>query len=130
MIENILIADDSATARMFIKRCFEMSGYQEATFYEAKDGYEALELVKSNPVDLVVTDLNMPHMDGKSLLKRLKTQPKLVHIPVLVITSADNPVIKEELMKFGALAILGKPVSPELLIGALEELTDDEAWGN
>jgi len=129
MIQSIIIADDSATARMFIKRCLEMAGYQDAAFYEAKDGYDVLELVKEQSVDLLITDLNMPHMDGKSLLKRIKTNPRYCDLPVLVITSADNPATEQELRKFGAFAILGKPVSPDILASTLQGLSEETSWG-
>lgn len=121
MAQTIIVADDSATARMIIKRCLEIAGFGEAQILEARDGTEALELVKKNAVDLLVTDLNMPKMDGRSLLKHIKSSPRLSDLPVLVITSAKNPAKEQELLNMGAFAILGKPVSPANVAEALEE---------
>lgn len=133
MINNILVVDDSATARMYIKRCMDAAGFQEATYYEAKDGYDALEIIKSQELDLVITDINMPHMDGKSLLKRIKTNPRYFDLPVLVVTSADNEANEAELKKLGALDILGKPISPHSVAEALNKLkgedSEDNLWG-
>ncbi len=124
MFQTIIVADDSVTARMIIKRCLEIAGLSEATFLDARDGTEALELAKNNQVDLLVTDLNMPKMDGLSLLKHIKASPRLSHLPVLVISSVSNPAKAVELLGLGASAILGKPVSPAEVAEALENLSD------
>lgn len=124
MFQTIIVADDSVTARMIIKRCLEIAGLSEATFLDARDGTEALKLAKNNQVDLLVTDLNMPKMDGLSLLKHIKASPRLSELPVLVISSVSNPAKVEELLGLGASAILGKPVSPAEVAEALENLSD------
>lgn len=111
MLKVILVADDSATARMIISRCFQIAG-NTAQIIEARDGQDALEKARTNEIDLVVTDLNMPNMDGQALLKHIKASPKLAHLPVLVITSANNDAREIELREMGAFAILGKPVTP------------------
>ncbi|MEE9553448.1 MAG: response regulator [candidate division Zixibacteria bacterium] len=125
MYQTIIVADDSVTARMIIKRCLEIAGLSEATFLDARDGTEALELAKNNQVDLLVTDLNMPKMDGRSLLMHVKASPRLSELPVLVISSVSNPAKVEELLGLGASAILGKPVSPADLAEVLEKLSND-----
>jgi two-component system chemotaxis response regulator CheY len=130
-VERIIIADDSETARMFIKRCLEIIGLRDAQFLEAANGRDALQLTKEQlakgePVDLLVSDLNMPVMDGVTLLKWVKTSPRLVQLPVLIITSAGNPAKEQELMEQGALAVLNKPVSPASLLKALGSMIDRE----
>ena len=130
-MERIIIADDSETARMFIKRCLEIIGLRDAQFLEAANGRDALQLAKQQlakgePVDLLVSDLNMPVMDGVTLLKWVKTSPRLVQLPVLIITSAGNPAKEQELMEQGALAVLNKPVSPANLLKALGSMIDTE----
>ncbi|MGE4343099.1 MAG: response regulator [Geoalkalibacter sp.] len=130
-MERIIIADDSETARMFIKRCLEIIGLRDAQFLEAANGRDALQLTKEQlakgePVDLLVSDLNMPVMDGVTLLKWVKTSPRLVQLPVLIITSAGNPAKEQELMEQGALAVLNKPVSPASLLKALDSMIDRE----
>lgn len=119
-MKRIVIADDSATARMFIKRCLEIIGFGNALIVEAANGKEALARIKEAPTDLVITDLNMPIMDGETLLKWINANPKLNHIPVLVISSAGTPAKEVELLELGALAILSKPVSPPALLEKLE----------
>ena len=130
-MNRIIIADDSETARMFIKRCLEIIGLRDAQFLEAANGRDALQLAKGQlakgePADLLVSDLNMPVMDGVTLLKWVKTSPKLVQLPVLIITSAGNPAKEQELMEQGALAVLNKPVSPANLLKALGPMIDTE----
>jgi two-component system chemotaxis response regulator CheY len=116
---------------MFIKRCLEIIGLRDAQFLEAANGRDALQLAKEQfakgePVDLLVSDLNMPVMDGVTLLKWVKTSPRLVQLPVLIITSAGNPAKEQELMEQGALAVLNKPVSPANLLKALGSMIDTE----
>jgi len=129
MLENILIADDSATARMIIRRCFEIAGCVQANFIEAKDGEEALELAKKNELSLMVTDINMPNMDGRVLLKNVKASPKLTEIPVIVISSASNDTLDKELVQQGAFAVVKKPVSPASISGFVQELNGQNPWG-
>ncbi len=135
MIENVIIADDSSTARMIIKRCFEIAGCGESQFHEAVNGAEALKIAKGKQIDLLVTDLNMPTMDGWTLLKRVKASPKLTELPVIVISSASNAAVKEELLRLGALAVVDKPVAPmkvaEIIQGLNDSQEQDEldGWG-
>ena len=121
-MKRIVIADDSNTARMFIRRCLEIIGVREATFVEAGNGKEALALVKEAPTDLLVTDLNMPLMDGETLLKWIKGSPRLTSLPVVVISSVLNPAREAELLALGAYAVVRKPVSPASLMAKLKPL--------
>lgn len=130
MIKSIIVADDSATARMVTIRCIEIAGFNDAEFFEAQDGYEALDLVKGHPIDLLITDLNMPHMDGKTLLKRIKESSNHHDLPVMIISSSKNQAKEEELYKLGAYAVLGKPISPASVSEALQSLSNLSGWGN
>jgi two-component system chemotaxis response regulator CheY len=129
MIKRVLIADDSATARMIIRRCLEITGCNQAEFMEARDGQEALEIARNNSVDLVVTDINMPNMDGVSLLKHIKASPRLNSMPVLVISSASNQARDVELLNGGAFAVVNKPVSPAAVAKAMKNFTNENEWG-
>jgi two-component system chemotaxis response regulator CheY len=125
-MKRIVIVDDSRTSRMFIRRCFEITCLAETDFHEAADGVEAMALLKRvNNVDLLVTDLNMPNMDGEMLLKSVKDDEALSGLPVVVITSAGNPAKEAELLAQGALAVLNKPVSPATLSDKLGALFQD-----
>ena len=121
-MQQIVIADDSRTARLFIKKCLEIIGLEDVAISEAANGAEALALIKKGGFDLLLTDLNMPEMDGQELLRRIKGSPKTTDIPVLVITSAGNPAKEKELLSLGALAVLTKPVTPADLLDKLEDL--------
>ena len=118
---RIVITDDSALARMFVRRCLEIVGPEEAEFIEVSDGQQALEVALTSDVDLIITDLTMPNMDGVELVCNLKEDPSTRDIPVLVITSAGNASQCEEIRARGA-RILTKPITPPMVIEALEEL--------
>jgi two-component system, chemotaxis family, chemotaxis protein CheY len=122
MLNSIIVADDSTTARMIIIRCLQIAGNNSAKFLEAGDGNRALELARSNEADLLVTDLNMPNMDGRALLKHVKASPKLAAMPVLIISSACNEAAEAELIGLGAFAVLSKPVTPSNLAKMLSKL--------
>lgn len=121
-MKRIVLADDSKTALMFIRRCLEIIGLQDATFVEVANGKEALVKLKEAPTDLLVTDLNMPEMDGTTLLRWVKANPRLNEIPVLVVSSASNPAKAAELLELGAFAVLDKPINPGVLLQALGPL--------
>lgn len=133
MIKKIIIADDSATARMIIKRCLEIAGFFDVQMIEANDGQEALSLAKENQPDLLITDLNMPNMDGRTLLKHVKASPRLNSMPVLVISSASNEAMEKELVELGAFAVVNKPITPtsvsEALQNIMEEDNQENQWG-
>ena len=129
MFETVIVVDDSATARMIIKRCLQIAGCADSNFLEAGDGAQALEIAKSNEVNLVVTDLNMPNMDGTSLLRRIKASPKLHDLPVLVVSSANNAAKESELLKAGAFAVINKPISPATVAQTLQSLNNQNEWG-
>jgi two-component system chemotaxis response regulator CheY len=109
---TFLIVDDSNTARMIVKQCIEIAGFRDWTFIEARNGEDAWEILQHSNVDIVITDLNMPALDGRMLLKRIKAAPAVSSIPVVVVTSTTNPAQEAELIGLGASAVLGKPVSP------------------
>jgi two-component system, chemotaxis family, chemotaxis protein CheY len=120
MVTRIVISDDSAMARMFARQCLEIAGLREAEFVEAGDGREALTKLRESHTDLLVTDLTMPIMDGAELLQHISASPKLHGLPVLVITSSNNPAKERHLREMGASAVLGKPISPANVAKALQ----------
>lgn len=125
-MKRILIVDDSVTARIFVRRCLEAIGFGQSEFVEAENGKIALEKAKENPVDLIVSDLTMPDMDGESMLKRLKSNPKLHEVPVLIISSAGNQAKVSELIEMGAFGVLSKPFSPADIYGVLQPFIPSE----
>ncbi|MBU0753957.1 MAG: response regulator [Planctomycetes bacterium] len=121
-MKKIMIVDDSGTARLFIRRCLEIVLTEEVIIIEAVNGKDALTTMKQESPDLVLTDLNMPVMDGLTFVKRVAASPKLHGTPVVFITSVNNPARREELVAQGASAVLGKPVTPKALSETLEEI--------
>ena len=117
---KILLIDDSATSRMIMKRCLMIAGLKDVKYFEAKDGLEALTFFEEgNTTDLIITDLNMPRMDGNNLIKKLKVNNKTKNIPVVIISSMGNEVDQEELKKMGIKGIIQKPLSPIKIIELL-----------
>ena len=131
---KILIVDDATTARIFAKKCLTGIGFHDAEFIQAKHGIEALEKLKEHDIDLVLTDLMMPEMDGETLLTQIKMTEQFQDIPVVIISSAGNMARKDILMEMGAKGVLPKPFSTsemfEILKEFLEEEEDDDDWGD
>jgi len=123
MFAKILLVDDSISARMIIRQYLEIVGCRDAVFLETANGEEALKALINELPDLIVTDMNMPVMDGEELLNRLKASPRTNRIPVLIISSAVNEDNSRHFMKFGANYVIGKPVSPQRLHEALTALS-------
>ncbi len=121
MTKRILIVDDSLAARMIIRQYLEIVGCAGAEFTEAKHGGEALEALKLHGFDLIVTDMNMPIMDGYQFIRRLKASPKFNTIPIIIISSAANKDNREAFMKYGANFVVSKPISPATLNKAVKE---------
>lgn len=126
---RILIVDDSRTARGLIKRCLGMMELGEPEFIEAENGQDALDkLEEKGAVDLILTDLNMPIMDGCVLLRWIKTSPKLKTIPTMVISSEGDSARRTELLELGAFEVMAKPVSPMTMEEALGPMIETKGW--
>ncbi len=118
MREKILVVDDSSFARMVVAKCVHMAR-RDSNVVQAADGAQALDILKKGGVDLVVADLNMPVMDGRGLLRRIKASASLSNTPVIIVSSLVNSETVTALMGAGALAVLRKPVRPADLARAL-----------
>ena len=114
-ITTILVVDDSRTSRMIMKQCLEIIGFQGRVFKEADNGRDALELLKENTFELVVSDLNMPLMDGEVLLSEIRKNSKWNHIPFIMVTSSSNDAREKNLRQLGANAVISKPLNPMAL---------------
>ena len=119
---KVLVADDSSTARMFITRCLEIAGLDNAEFIEVDNGKEAYLRIEKGTIDLLISDLNMPIMDGLELIEKLSANPKYSSLTTIIITSASTPEIEEQLIACGVGAILNKPVTPLKVSEALNAL--------
>ena len=114
-IATILVVDDSRTSRMIIRQCLEIIGFQGKTFVEADNGRDALEFLKGNSFDLVVSDLNMPLVDGEVLLAEIRKNQQWNHIPFIMVTSSSNEAREKNLRQLGANAVISKPLNPMAL---------------
>ncbi len=121
----VVIADDSISVRKFVGRILEKAGYCVKL---ASDGLEAAELVAQVGCHLVITDIEMPRMNGYELMSHLRQDPATRRIPVLVVTSRAGAKHRERAMKEGAASFLTKPVQEEQLLAVVEELMNSAAW--
>lgn len=119
MTKTILIVDDSATMRQMIAFTLGQAGYQLA---EANDGQQAFDWAKQNPADLVVTDINMPNMDGITLVEELRQLPAYKFTPILVVTTESGPEMKQKGRAAGATGWIVKPFSPEKLVETVQKV--------
>lgn len=113
MAKKILTVDDSKTMRDMVAFTLRGAGFDVS---EAEDGKKALEQLGSAKVDLIITDLNMPNMDGIALIKSLRADAKHRATPILILTTESDGNKKAEGKAAGATGWLVKPFSPEKLI--------------
>jgi len=118
-MDRILIVDDSTTSRMIVKRCFQIAGLRDVDYVEAEDGLKAISYLQDGKVDLILSDLKMPKMDGHTFIKKLKIYQPTKDIPIIVISSMGGDVSETELKESGVAAVIKKPVSPEKVLDAL-----------
>ena len=121
---SILIVDDSSAMRSVIKRIIKLSGFEMETCVEAGDGQDALEVLRSQPVDMVISDINMPRMDGEALLREISADQKLCRTPVVIVSSDATESRAARLLELGAGAYLVKPFQPHVLREKLEQVLE------
>ncbi|HXN46400.1 MAG TPA: response regulator [Bryobacteraceae bacterium] len=117
---RVLIVDDSSVMRAFIRRVLELSGLEIGLCLEASNGEEALRVLENNWVDAVLTDINMPTMDGEELLRRMSEHAVLRLIPVLVVSTDRTEGRVQKMLTLGAKGYVTKPFAPETLREELE----------
>jgi len=124
MESDVLVVDDSAAIRKILQRVLRQTGMAIRTIYEAGDGQEALDLLKAQKVGLVLTDINMPRMDGLQFLGAVKASAQWRHIPVVMITTEGGETKVGEAVRLGAAGYVRKPFTAdqikEKLAGILE----------
>ena len=124
MESDVLVVDDSAAIRKILQRVLRQTGMSIGEIYEAGDGQEALELLKTRSVRLILTDVNMPKMDGLQMLAAIKANPAWSEIPVVMITTEGGESKVGEAVKLGAVGYVRKPFTgdqiKEKLAGILE----------
>jgi two-component system, chemotaxis family, chemotaxis protein CheY len=116
---TILAVDDSASMRQMVSFTLKGAGY---SVMEAADGVQALSIAKKQSFDLVITDVNMPNMDGISLIKELRTLPAFKFTPLLMLTTESSPEKKQQGKLAGATGWIVKPFNPEQLVKTVQKV--------
>lgn len=113
MGKKVLIIDDSSTMRKIVTRSLRQAGLDFDTILEAGDGQEALQLLAKESVDIILSDINMPNMDGIEFLRQKSANPAIKSIPVVMITTEAGADILAEAKSLGAKGSIKKPFTPE-----------------
>jgi len=113
MALDVLIVDDSAAIRKILQRMLGQTGVTLGKILEAGDGVEALEKLKTEPVNLVLSDINMPNMDGIQLLSMLKSNAEFKNLPVIMITTEGGEAKVMEAVQLGAAGYVRKPFTAD-----------------
>lgn len=119
MAKTVLSVDDSASIRQMVAFTLKSAGY---TVIEAADGQEGLDKAKANAVNLVLTDQNMPKMDGLTLIKTLRSLPQYKTTPILMLTTESSDAMKSQGKAAGATGWLVKPFDPQKLMDVVKKV--------
>ncbi len=119
---NLLIVDDSTAIRKILMRVLSQTGLPLGQILEAGDGREALKLIEAHDIALILSDINMPNMNGLELLRALRASEKWHDVPVVMITTEGGQARVEEAVALGAASYVRKPFSAELLRDKLAAL--------
>ncbi|MBK1685557.1 MULTISPECIES: response regulator [Rhodoferax] len=119
MAKTIMIVDDSASMRRVVSIALKGAGYD---VLEGADGRDALAKLTGQKVHLIISDVNMPNMDGITFLKSVKQMPAYKFTPVIMLTTESDESKKREGQSAGARAWVVKPFQPERLVDAVQRL--------
>lgn len=119
MTLTIMTVDDSRTMRDMVSYTLKGAGYN---VLEAEDGQHALSVLTSQRADVVITDLNMPNMDGITLIKELRSKPDYSATPILMLTTEADETKKGAGRQAGATGWIVKPFNPEKLLSVLKKV--------
>ncbi|MCP5145803.1 MAG: response regulator [Gammaproteobacteria bacterium] len=120
-MSSILAVDDSSSMRQMVAFTLKSGGHEVML---ANDGMEALEIARTNDFNLVITDVNMPRMDGISLVKELRQLPGYKFKPILILTTEASQEKKMQGKEAGATGWIVKPFDPEQLLATLDKVLD------
>ena len=116
---HILAVDDSPSMRDMVRIALSAAGFQVT---QAIDGVEALDAARKTAFDLVLSDVNMPRMDGISLIRALRAEAAYRHTPILMLTTESSADRKREGKEAGATGWIVKPFDPELLVATMQRV--------
>lgn len=118
---QVLVIEDSPTMRQHLRRVLEQ-GFPGCAILEAVEGREAISQLTHAKVDLIITDLQMPGMDGRTFLRRLQANPLLKKKMILVLSSSIDPELEKEFESAGGVRFLAKPAKPDQILQACQDL--------
>ena len=119
---KVLIVDDSRLLRAAIKKVVKLAGISDDHIFEAGNGEEALLVLETVWVDLVLLDLNMPVMDGEQFARELRKKPELNDVAIVVVSTESNKERLDRMFELGAVETLHKPFEPEDLCHLIEKV--------
>ncbi len=119
MSKKIITVDDAATMRKMVSFTLKGAGYE---IFEAGDGVEALTVLRDRVVDLVITDVNMPNMDGLELTRQLRALPAYARVPIVLLTTESDPAKKLLGRTAGATGWIVKPFNQEQLLALVAKV--------
>ena len=116
---KVLTVDDSATMRDLLLLSLKAAGFDVV---QAVDGVDALDVVQGAHPDVVITDINMPRLDGFGLIEKMRADPDLRAIPILVLTTESDPARRDRARQAGATGWIVKPFDPAKLVSAIRRV--------
>jgi two-component system chemotaxis response regulator CheY len=119
---DLLIVDDSTAIRKILQRVLHSAEIPINSVHEAGDGVEALEVMRANKVSLILSDINMPNMDGLQLLSQVRSNDEWKNVPMVMITTEGSQVKVMEAAQLGANGYVRKPFTPEQIKSTLSGL--------
>jgi two-component system, chemotaxis family, chemotaxis protein CheY len=117
-MQTIMTVDDSLTLRLYIQNCLERYGYM---VIQAHEGEYALKSLETDHVDLIITDINMPGMDGLRFIEELRKKEKHQATPIVILSEESNPIMKRKAKEANVLGWVVKPIQEAALIGIVRK---------
>jgi two-component system chemotaxis response regulator CheY len=119
MSKVIMTVDDSASVRQMVSFTLKQAGYEVV---EAEDGQDALDKLDTSPVNMLITDLNMPKIDGIELIRKVREKPESRFMPIIMLTTESQDSKKKEGRAAGATGWIVKPFKPEQLLAVIKKV--------
>jgi len=119
MSRTIMTADDSSSIRQMVSFTLKQAGY---SVVEAVDGSDALSKLKSNPIHMLISDLNMPKIDGLELIRQVRAMPEYKFIPIIMLTTESQADMKQKGKAAGATGWIVKPFKPDQLLSVVKKV--------
>ncbi len=119
MLKTIMTVDDSASVRLMVNFTLRELGYE---IIEAENGKEALKKLEKKKIHMMITDINMPEMDGISLVKKMRANPDYKFIPIIMLTTESQVEKKNAGKQAGATGWIVKPFKPDQLVAVVKKV--------